>query len=141
MEQALLQAEGRAEQEQVEAESEIISQLQLKLSQLDKAIQREKDEVGAPNTEECDTVKHSGTTHWFLHVNVGHVLQSLCVNLKTHLFTNVQTVSIFPLTCTAYTVHVCPETQSAVSSLRCPAVPVFEKTKTVEDFLAGCVSY
>ncbi len=37
MEQALLQAERRAEQEQVEAESEIISQLQLKLIQLDKA--------------------------------------------------------------------------------------------------------
>ncbi|XP_023260506.1 pleckstrin homology-like domain family B member 1 isoform X10 [Seriola lalandi dorsalis] len=44
MEQALLQAERRAEQEQVEAENEIISQLQLKLSQLDKAIQKEKDE-------------------------------------------------------------------------------------------------
>ncbi|XP_047193103.1 pleckstrin homology-like domain family B member 1 isoform X4 [Scophthalmus maximus] len=44
MEQALLQAERRAEQEQVEAENEIISQLQVKLSQLDKAIQKEKDE-------------------------------------------------------------------------------------------------
>lgn len=46
MEQALLQAERRAEQEQVEAENEIISQLQLKLSQLDKATQKEKDKVG-----------------------------------------------------------------------------------------------
>ncbi|XP_034746714.1 pleckstrin homology-like domain family B member 1 isoform X6 [Etheostoma cragini] len=43
MEQALLQAERRAEQEQVEAENEILSQLQLKLSQLDKATQKEKD--------------------------------------------------------------------------------------------------
>ncbi|XP_041656565.1 pleckstrin homology-like domain family B member 1 isoform X8 [Cheilinus undulatus] len=43
MEQALLQAEKWAEQEQVEAENEIISQLQLKLSQLDKATQKEKD--------------------------------------------------------------------------------------------------
>ncbi|XP_033955516.1 pleckstrin homology-like domain family B member 1 isoform X10 [Pseudochaenichthys georgianus] len=43
MEQALLQAEKRAEHEQVEAEHEIISQLQLKLSQLDKATQKEKD--------------------------------------------------------------------------------------------------
>ncbi|XP_026037413.1 pleckstrin homology-like domain family B member 1 isoform X9 [Astatotilapia calliptera] len=43
MEQALLQAEWRAEQEQVEAENEIISQLQLKLNQLDKATQKEKD--------------------------------------------------------------------------------------------------
>lgn len=46
MEQALLQAERRAEQEQVEAENEIISQLQLKLSQLDNAILKEKDKVG-----------------------------------------------------------------------------------------------
>ncbi|XP_028276952.1 pleckstrin homology-like domain family B member 1 isoform X3 [Parambassis ranga] len=43
MEQALLQAERRAEQEQVEAENEIISQLQLRLSQLDKATQKEKE--------------------------------------------------------------------------------------------------
>ncbi|XP_026227278.1 pleckstrin homology-like domain family B member 1 isoform X3 [Anabas testudineus] len=43
MEQALLQAERRAEHEQVEAENEIISQLQLKLSQLDKATQKAKD--------------------------------------------------------------------------------------------------
>ncbi|KAM4726688.1 LOW QUALITY PROTEIN: pleckstrin homology-like domain family B member 1 [Anableps anableps] len=42
MEQALLQAERRAEQEQVEAD-EIIAQLQLKLSQLDKGTQKEKD--------------------------------------------------------------------------------------------------
>lgn len=47
MEQALLQAERRAEQEQVEAENEIISQLQLKLSQMDKATQKEKDKVGS----------------------------------------------------------------------------------------------
>lgn len=52
MEQALLQAERRAEQEQVEAENEIISQLQLKLSQLDKATQKEKDKVGGPRQNE-----------------------------------------------------------------------------------------
>ncbi|XP_077448460.1 pleckstrin homology-like domain family B member 1 isoform X7 [Stigmatopora argus] len=43
MEQALLQAERQAEQEQEEAERELISQLQLKLSQLKNATQREKD--------------------------------------------------------------------------------------------------
>ncbi|XP_069002696.1 pleckstrin homology-like domain family B member 1 isoform X3 [Embiotoca jacksoni] len=43
MEQALLQAERRSEQEQVEAENEVISQLQLRLSQLDKATQKEKE--------------------------------------------------------------------------------------------------
>uniref|UniRef100_A0A8D3ECN4 Pleckstrin homology-like domain family B member 1 n=1 Tax=Scophthalmus maximus TaxID=52904 RepID=A0A8D3ECN4_SCOMX len=53
MEQALLQAERRAEQEQVEAENEIISQLQVKLSQLDKAIQKEKDEKA--EALECGT--------------------------------------------------------------------------------------
>ncbi|XP_058483480.1 pleckstrin homology-like domain family B member 1 isoform X6 [Solea solea] len=44
MEQALLQTETQAEQEQVEAENETIAQLQLKLNQLDKAIQKKKDE-------------------------------------------------------------------------------------------------
>ncbi|XP_068600433.1 pleckstrin homology-like domain family B member 1 [Brachionichthys hirsutus] len=43
MEQALLQAEKQAEQEQAAAERGIMSQLQLKLGQLDKAAQREKD--------------------------------------------------------------------------------------------------
>lgn len=46
MERALLQGERQAEQEQVEAETKIISQLQSKLSQLDRATQREKDKVG-----------------------------------------------------------------------------------------------
>lgn len=46
MEQALLQAERQAELEQVETENEVIAQLQLKLSQLDKATQKEKDKVG-----------------------------------------------------------------------------------------------
>lgn len=45
MEQALLQAERQAEQEQADAERELISQLQLKLSQLNKATQSEKDKV------------------------------------------------------------------------------------------------
>ncbi|XP_051902505.1 pleckstrin homology-like domain family B member 1 isoform X11 [Hippocampus zosterae] len=43
MEQALLQAERQAEQEQANAERELISQLQLKLSQLNKATQSEKE--------------------------------------------------------------------------------------------------
>ncbi|XP_041949054.1 pleckstrin homology-like domain family B member 1 isoform X10 [Alosa sapidissima] len=43
MERALLQGERRAELDQVEAEFEIINQLQYKLSELDSATQREKD--------------------------------------------------------------------------------------------------
>lgn len=45
MEQALLQAERWAEQEEVEAENQILSQLQLRLGQLNKAAQQEKDKV------------------------------------------------------------------------------------------------
>ena len=45
MERALLQGEKEAELEQIEAETEIISQLQHKLSELENAIQREKDKV------------------------------------------------------------------------------------------------
>ncbi|XP_048015661.1 pleckstrin homology-like domain family B member 1 isoform X11 [Megalobrama amblycephala] len=43
MERALLQGERQAELEQIEAETEIISQLQRKLSELESTIQREKD--------------------------------------------------------------------------------------------------
>ncbi|XP_077961284.1 pleckstrin homology-like domain family B member 1 isoform X4 [Gasterosteus aculeatus] len=61
MEQALLQAERRAEEQQVEAENEMISQLQLKLSQLDKATQREKDKgkvTGAAQQGQCSHAAH-----------------------------------------------------------------------------------
>uniref|UniRef100_A0A1A8RL27 Pleckstrin homology-like domain family B member 1 n=1 Tax=Nothobranchius rachovii TaxID=451742 RepID=A0A1A8RL27_9TELE len=69
MEQALLQAERRAEQEQVEAEGQILSQLQLRLSQLDSNAQREKDkkaealECGTKRFEElefCQLEEESG---------------------------------------------------------------------------------
>ncbi|XP_029106773.1 pleckstrin homology-like domain family B member 1 isoform X6 [Scleropages formosus] len=43
MERALLQGERQAELEQIEAETEIITQLQHKLSELENAVQREKD--------------------------------------------------------------------------------------------------
>uniref|UniRef100_A0A8C1SLI0 Pleckstrin homology-like domain family B member 1 n=1 Tax=Cyprinus carpio TaxID=7962 RepID=A0A8C1SLI0_CYPCA len=43
MERALLQGERQAELEQIEAETEIINQLQRKLSELESTIQREKD--------------------------------------------------------------------------------------------------
>lgn len=74
MEQALLQAERRAEQEQVDAENEIISQLQLKLSQLDKATQKEKAKVGKRH-------KTTGCTVSLLHV-------PLFESVKTPLFLN-----------------------------------------------------
>lgn len=75
MEQALLQAERRAEQEQVEAENEIISQLQLKLSQLEKATQKEKDKVGTKEKNSVMPLILSVCTKP-LHVNVP-VLESL----------------------------------------------------------------
>ncbi|KAG1951474.1 pleckstriny-like domain family B [Pimephales promelas] len=45
MERALLQGERQAELEQIEAETEIINQLQRKLSELENSIQREKDKA------------------------------------------------------------------------------------------------
>lgn len=45
MERALLQGERRAELDQVEAELEIINQIQFKLSEVEKNIQREKEKV------------------------------------------------------------------------------------------------
>lgn len=61
MERALLQGERRAELDQVEAELEIINQLQHKLSELDSATQREKEKV-------CFSlwVLHN-STHFFFH--------------------------------------------------------------------------
>lgn len=45
MERALLQGERQAELDQIEAETDIITQLQHKLDELESAIQREKDKV------------------------------------------------------------------------------------------------
>lgn len=45
MERALLQGERQAELEQIEAETDVITQLQHKLDELESAIQREKDKV------------------------------------------------------------------------------------------------
>lgn len=45
MERALLQGERQAELDQIEAETDIITQLQCKLDELESAIQREKDKV------------------------------------------------------------------------------------------------
>lgn len=81
MEQALLQAERRAEQEQVETENEIISQLQHKLSQLDKAIQKEKEKVGTQDANNVTLKLLSVFDVWsctVLHVNVGLILCRLC---------------------------------------------------------------
>lgn len=45
MERALLQGERQAEIDQIETETDIITQLQRKLDELESAIQREKDKV------------------------------------------------------------------------------------------------
>ena len=48
MERALLQGERQAEHDQIEAETDIVTQLQRKLDELESAIQREKDKVEGP---------------------------------------------------------------------------------------------
>lgn len=52
MEQALLQAEKQAERQKAEAENDTISQLQLKLGQLDTSTQKEKEKVGTDGAAE-----------------------------------------------------------------------------------------
>ncbi|XP_058239428.1 pleckstrin homology-like domain family B member 1 isoform X9 [Hemibagrus wyckioides] len=56
MERALLQGERRAELDQVEAELEIINQIQLKLSEVEKNIQREKEKGRANVSAERDVL-------------------------------------------------------------------------------------
>lgn len=53
MERALLQGERQAELDQIEAETDIITQLQHKLEELESAIQREKDKVERAVYKEC----------------------------------------------------------------------------------------
>ncbi|XP_047247629.1 pleckstrin homology-like domain family B member 1 isoform X10 [Girardinichthys multiradiatus] len=55
MERALLQGETQAELDQIEAETDVVSQLQRKLEELESAIQREKDKDG--ETLEAGTKK------------------------------------------------------------------------------------
>ncbi|MEQ2202781.1 hypothetical protein XENOCAPTIV_015623, partial [Xenoophorus captivus] len=55
MERALLQGETQAELNQIEAETDVVSQLQRKLEELESAIQREKDKDG--ETLEAGTKK------------------------------------------------------------------------------------
>lgn len=50
MERALLQGETQAELDQIEAETDVVSQLQRKLEELERAIQREKDKVHTAGT-------------------------------------------------------------------------------------------
>ncbi|KAK3509515.1 hypothetical protein QTP70_035153 [Hemibagrus guttatus] len=56
MERALLQGERKAELDQVEAELEIINQIQLKLSEVEKNIQREKEKGRANVSAERDVL-------------------------------------------------------------------------------------
>lgn len=130
MEQALLQAERRAEQEQVEAESEIISQLQLKLSQLDKATQKEKDKVGTQDN-----------TMW--HRKYCQSAQSHCTWMSDMLLClNICKNSLLPRLCNQcrstdvnwLALLVCLKTRS-IFPLKCPSVLVFENTETTYNWM------
>lgn len=82
MEQALLQAERRAEQEQVEAENEIISQLQFRLTQLDKATQKEKEKVSTHSTKRRDASTVSlPIAAGLLHVNEKFINMCVCFRI------------------------------------------------------------
>ncbi|XP_014017985.1 pleckstrin homology-like domain family B member 1 isoform X13 [Salmo salar] len=71
MERALLQGERQAELDQIEAETEIIRQLQHKRNELENVIQREKDKA-LPNPGWLPKTVSS----WFCHPKEGETLES-----------------------------------------------------------------
>lgn len=73
MERALLQGERQAELDQMEAETDIIAQLQHKLDELESAIQREKDKVGVAAPAVTVTIP--------VHSEVMHIISE---NTHTH---------------------------------------------------------
>ncbi|XP_060718490.1 pleckstrin homology-like domain family B member 1 isoform X10 [Tachysurus vachellii] len=85
MERALLQGERRAELDQVEAELEIINQIQLKLSEVEKNIQREKEKGRANVSAERDVLARLRDGYSELKSQVHKCPESLREHLQEQL--------------------------------------------------------
>ncbi|XP_061923316.1 pleckstrin homology-like domain family B member 1 isoform X2 [Entelurus aequoreus] len=85
MERALLQGERRAEVEQIEAESDIINQLQHKLVQLETAIQHERDKERCKVEEERGSLQRLQESVSELKKKLHDCPQSLCQHLHEDL--------------------------------------------------------
>ncbi|XP_047665282.1 pleckstrin homology-like domain family B member 1 isoform X7 [Tachysurus fulvidraco] len=85
MERALLQGERRAELDQVEAELEIINQIQLKMSEVEKNIQREKEKGRANVSAERDVLARLRDGYSELKSQVHKCPESLREHLQEQL--------------------------------------------------------
>nr|XP_061792539.1 pleckstrin homology-like domain family B member 1 isoform X1 [Nerophis lumbriciformis] len=85
MERALLQGERRAEVEQIEAESDIINQLQHKLVQLETAIQHERHKERCKVEEERGSLQRLQESVSELKKKLHDCPQSLCQHLHEEL--------------------------------------------------------
>ncbi|XP_051551924.1 pleckstrin homology-like domain family B member 1 isoform X7 [Myxocyprinus asiaticus] len=90
MERALLQGERRAELDQVEAELEIISQLQLKLNEMENATHREKEKERAKVSAERDVLARLRDSYSELKGQLHKCPESLREHLQEQLTRKVE---------------------------------------------------
>ncbi|XP_073808366.1 pleckstrin homology-like domain family B member 1 isoform X46 [Danio rerio] len=90
MERALLQGERRAELDQVEAELEIINQLQLKLNEVENATQREKEKERAKVSAERDVLARLKDSYSELKGQLHKCPESLREHLQEQLTRKVE---------------------------------------------------
>uniref|UniRef100_A0A673JU73 Pleckstrin homology-like domain family B member 1 n=1 Tax=Sinocyclocheilus rhinocerous TaxID=307959 RepID=A0A673JU73_9TELE len=94
MERALLQGERQAELEQIEAETEIINQLQRKLSELESTIQREKDKEKANVEAEREALKRLQDEYNELTSQLHNCPESLREQLQEQLKREAETIEV-----------------------------------------------
>ncbi|KAL6470960.1 hypothetical protein MHYP_G00196100 [Metynnis hypsauchen] len=92
MERALLQGEKQAELEQIEAETEIINQLQHKLNELENAIQREKDKERANVDTKREALERLQDTYNELKSQLHNCPESLREQLQEQLKREAETL-------------------------------------------------
>ncbi|XP_073695962.1 pleckstrin homology-like domain family B member 1 isoform X7 [Garra rufa] len=90
MERALLQGERRAELDQVEAELEIINQLQLKLNEVENSTQREKEKERAKVSAERDVLARLRDSYSELKGQLHKCPESLREHLQEQLTRKVE---------------------------------------------------
>ncbi|XP_067264471.1 pleckstrin homology-like domain family B member 1 isoform X10 [Chanodichthys erythropterus] len=90
MERALLQGERRAELDQVEAELEIINQLQLKLNEVENATQKEKEKERAKVSAERDVLARLRDSYSELKGQLHKCPESLREHLQEQLTRKVE---------------------------------------------------
>ncbi|XP_026067392.1 pleckstrin homology-like domain family B member 1 isoform X8 [Carassius auratus] len=90
MERALLQGERRAELDQVEAELEIINQLQLKLNEVENSTQREKEKERAKVSAERDVLARLRDSYSELKGQLHNCPESLREHLQEQLTRKVE---------------------------------------------------